>query len=103
MPYSQPSDVKKLINTDLTEAELAAVIVDADADLDDRLDGSSMTADNKRQCSMRLAAIMIAQQQRTIFRSSGEYQQGGYSIREWQRYVNNKVTKAQGGRWDSVG
>jgi len=102
-PYSMPSDVRKLINTDLADDQLAQIISDVDHDLDDRLKPAVMSVENKKQCSMRLAAIVVAQQQRTIFRSDGTYQQGGYSITEWQRYVNQKIRDAQGGRWSSVG
>jgi hypothetical protein len=103
-PYCLPRDVRKLINTDLTDDQLAAIIVDADYDLDDRLEGVGMKVEVKRLCSMRLAAVVVAQQQASLFRSDGTFLPSGNSnIREWTRFVRQKILAAKGGRWDSVG
>jgi hypothetical protein len=101
MAYCAPADVKKLINTDLNDTELQAIIADADQDLDDELDGATMTEANKKYCSARLVAIVIGQQQRSIFKADGSTSQGGYSVREWKKEVKEKIGKASG-RWLTV-
>ncbi|MDR0470729.1 MAG: hypothetical protein LBH79_03240 [Nitrososphaerota archaeon] len=103
-PYCTPKDVRKLINTDLSDDQLAAIIDDVDRDLDDRLESRVMKIDIKKLCSMRLAAVVVAQQQASLFRTDGSFLPSGNSnIREWTRFVKQKVMAAKGGRWDSVG
>ena len=103
-PYCTPKDVKKLINTDLSDEQLAAIIDDVDRDLDDRLEGRAMKVEIKKLCSMRLAAVVVAQQQTSLFRSDGSFLPSGEgNIKTWSRFVKQKVIAAKGGRWDSVG
>jgi hypothetical protein len=103
-PYCLPRDVRKLINTDLSDDQLAAIIDDADRDLDDRLESRAMKPEVKKLCSMRLVAVVVAQQQTSLFRTDGTFLPSGSSnIREWTRFVKQKVIAAKGGRWDSVG
>jgi hypothetical protein len=95
MPYCEPIHVKDLINTDLDDADLARKIVRADADLDDRLNGFTMTAFNKQECSARLTAIMIAQNQRSVFKNTGDLKiVNSGNIHEWQTYVDEKIEDA---------
>jgi hypothetical protein len=100
LPYSIPRDVRHLITTELDDDEVARIIWEVDRDLDDRISRGSMNLRNKKYCSMRLAAIVIAQQQR------GSYSQiytDNRSIAEWRREVNSKILNSQGGRWSSIG
>lgn len=69
MPYCTPTNVKQLIHTDKTNTEITQLIADADLDLDDRLNGAYMNDSIKRLCSMRLAAIVIAQSQRGVLKA----------------------------------
>lgn len=88
------TDVRKLINTDLTDFQINEIIVDADADLTNQLNTATMTSSNQKFCSMRLAAITIAQQQRSIFKGDGQLQQIADSIKEWQAFVDKRVGEA---------
>lgn len=91
--YAQPSDVRLLINTEKTDAQLTALIAETDYDLDSRLNGYSMDATIKKFCSSRLAAIIIAQSQRGIYSDKPENK----STAEWQSYVDGKVEDAKKG------
>ena len=90
-PYCVPSDVRTLIATEKQDLEVAGIIADADIDLDDRLNGAYMNDSVKRLCSMRLAAIVIAQSQRGVYSDKP----ANDSIGEWQAYVDEKVLAAQ--------
>jgi hypothetical protein len=90
--YCIPSDVRLLIASDLTDAQLTALIATADTDLTDMLSGASMTPGLKRNCSMRLTAIVAAQFGKSVTDEIGgpSSSQGG-SIAEWKAYVDEKV------------
>jgi ElaB/YqjD/DUF883 family membrane-anchored ribosome-binding protein len=101
--YCLPEDVKKLINTDLSDDEIAKIIKDATLELDDMLQGETMNATTKYQCIRRLAAIEIAQNQRSVFQNNGNQQTvNNDNVKEWKNYVKNKITQTFG-RWTSTG
>jgi len=93
MPYCVPADVKMLIHSELSDNEVSKLITDADIDLDNRLIGKTMSIEIKRLCSMRLAAVVIAQHQRGIFGENKENK----SIAEWNQYVDDRVAEAKFG------
>lgn len=98
MVYSVAADVKTLITTDLSDSAITSIIGDADVDLDDRLncEGVVMASTIKKFCSMRLAAIVIAQKQRTEIRSQdGETTELGWNIKEWNLYVTDKISNTK--------
>jgi hypothetical protein len=95
--YCLPSDVRLLIASDLTDTQLTWIITRVDVDLDNLLDGAAMTDDLKRNCSMRLTAIVAAgyQKAETDVIGGPSSNQGG-CIAEWQKYVDDKVAFAKG-------
>ncbi len=93
MVYAVPADVRLLINTEKTDAQLTSLIAETDYDLDNRLNGYTMDSTIKKFCSARLAAIIIAQSQRGIFSDKPENR----STQEWQTYIDEKVEEAKKG------
>lgn len=98
MAYCTADDVKLLIRTNLSDANITSLIAQADADLDDMLGGASMSTTLKKSCSMRLTAIMIAQRQPTSSRILGASVTYGDRVKQWKQEVKNRVAKAVG-RW----
>jgi len=95
LAYCLASDVRLIIDTDLTNDELTSLIVFSDSDLDDALQGASMTAVQKQKCSMRLCAIAAAN--RAPRKEGTGDLQLDYSgqIAEWKRYVDSAVALAK--------
>lgn len=89
--YCTIADIKSLIHTEKSDEEITQIITDASLDLDDRLNGAYMNDSIKRLCSMRLAAIVIAQSQRGVYSDKPANDSTG----EWQAYVDEKVLAAQ--------
>jgi hypothetical protein len=103
-PYCLPEDVKELIFTELNDQEIISIIKDADGDLDDKLQGATMNDFNKRQCSRRLAAVTIAQKQRTEIKYDvNNYQKNSFdnNVKEWLQYVDDKVSRAYT-KWNTI-
>jgi hypothetical protein len=94
MVYCTPADVRLIIDTDLSDDELTSLIVFSDSDLDDLLQGASMTDTQKKKCSMRLCAIAVAGRQ-PVKESTGDLSLD-YSgqTAEWQAYVDRYVSLA---------
>lgn len=84
MPYSEPDDVRLLINTSLQDDQIGSLIQMADDDLDEMTEGVTLNAADKKACSMRLAAIMIAERQPL-----------SYGVGE----ANIKMSDRRTGRW----
>lgn len=94
MVYCTHADVRLIIDTDLEDSEITSLIVFSDSDLDDLLQGASMTDTQKQKCSMRLCAISIAQRQ-PVKESTGDLTLDfSGQISGWQRYVDEKVALA---------
>jgi hypothetical protein len=89
--YCTVADIKSLIHTEKSDEEITQIITDASLDLDDRLNGAYMNDSIKRLCSMRLAAIVIAQSQRGVYSDKP----ANDSTTEWQNYVDEKVEAAK--------
>lgn len=104
MPYCTASDVRMLVTTNLTDAQLTSLIALSDAELDDALNGAVMNDGLLKACSMRLTAIAAGQQQRTEANNVGGPSIAGYSVMEWQKFVDGKVAKAKvaDSRWLAV-
>lgn len=101
MAYCKSSDVRLLIRTDLEDDEIEDLIALGDSDLDDLLGGASMTATQKKKCSMRLAAAAIADREPASF-SMGKVRIDNYDrAQRWRKYVNRQVARAVG-RWHYV-
>lgn len=101
MPYSSPIDARLLVDTALTNEQIESLIELADSDLDDLLGSASMSTILKKQCSMRLTACMIVENQPSSVKMGGlsmEYQD---RATKWRKWVFNKVAKAVG-RWNVV-
>lgn len=101
MAYCAVTDVKVLIDTDLTDNQITSIIALADNELDQLLGGASMTATQKKTCSMMLSAIMIAQRQPRKESLAGASLDWSGRITEWQRYVKQAVSRAVG-RWTTI-
>ena len=101
MAYCTPAQVRLLIATDLSDENLTELITLADSDLDDKLSGQTMSDVQKTKCSMRLAAVMVAQRQPRKESIAGATLDWGSRITEWQRYVKQAVSRAVG-RWTTI-
>lgn len=67
----------------------------ADSDLDDMLEGASMTDTQKTKCSMRLAAIAAANRAPRKETTSDLSLDYSGQIEEWKQYVDDQVAKAK--------
>lgn len=95
MVYCTPADVRLIIDTDMEDSEITSLIVFSDSDLDDLLQGATMSAVQKQKCSMRLCAIAAAN--RAPRKESTSDLQLDYSgqIMQWQSYVDGAVALAK--------
>jgi hypothetical protein len=95
-PYCLPEDVKNLINTDLDDNKIVEIIKDVDQELDEDLNGYYMSDVTKKGCSKRLAAVTIAQNQRSVFKNTGDLKiVNNGNVREWQTWVDIKINEAK--------
>lgn len=97
MSYCKSSDVRLIVSTDLEDHEIDDLIPLADSDLDDLLQGASMTDIQKKNCSMRLTAIMIANRIPRKESIAGIVTDWTDQIATWQAYVDEKVGLAAAG------
>jgi type II secretory pathway predicted ATPase ExeA len=87
VPYSTPTDVRRIIHTVLTDADIAAVIELCDAQIDKRLGAQSTTDKVIKKLSMLLAARTIkGRQPNTV--AIGEYRDSQGDLMEtWRREI----------------
>jgi len=87
MPYSQPANVRYLVETPLTDAEIAALIEESDAEIDRRLG----TQDPSSRLVRRLSALITARTIRSTHPGSvavGEYREDAGDVLEvWEREI----------------
>lgn len=95
MAYAKPSDVRLLIQTDLKDDELEDLIALADDELDQRLGGATMGTDQKKNCSMRLAAVTVAQRGPASYSIGSVRVQQGDRVEKWERYVKVAVKRCR--------
>ena len=95
MAYSTATEVKYLINTSVADATITNMITIADAELDTLLDGSSMSDNSKKGCSMRLTALMLAQRDPEIRRFGGTDFEMKQRLADWKAYVDEQVRMAK--------
>ena len=83
MPYSQPANVRYLVETPLTDAEIAALIEESDAEIERRLGAQ----DPSSRLVRRLSALITARAIRSTYPGSvavGEYREdGGGTLVDW--------------------
>ena len=101
MPYCLYQDVRLLVDTALEDEEIEDLIELADEDLDDLLDGASMTNKLKKACSMRLTACMIVENQPQSLKMGGLSMNYGDRAKGWRKWVHLKAAKSVG-RWHTV-
>ena len=101
MVYCDYDAVRLLVDTALSDANITSLIALADDDLDDLLDGASMSSALKKACSMRLTACMIVENQPESIRMGGISMKWSDRAAKWRRWVHLKVAKAVG-RWHTV-
>lgn len=108
MAYCTPAQVRLLIATDLSDENLTELITLADSDLDDKLAGQTMSDVQKTKCSMRLAAVMVAQRAPVKESLSGASLDWGDRVKEWQNYVAEQIGKlhnvalVRASRWHAI-
>lgn len=61
MAYCDSDDVKMIISTSLADASITELVAIADADIDDKLGGATLSTALLKKCSMMLTAAMIAE------------------------------------------
>jgi len=101
MAYCSADDVRLLVDTALTDGNIDSLIAFADDDLDNLLDGASMSSALKQACSMRLTACMIVENQPESIRMGGLSMKYQDRSKRWRKWVHLKVAKAVG-RWHTV-
>lgn len=95
MAYSSETEVQYLINTSVGASDISAMITIADAELDLMLNGSSMSSNAKKGCSMRITALMLAQRDPEL-RTLGSVNMSFQSrLTAWQKYVDARVREAK--------
>jgi len=92
MPYCTASDVRLIINTELTDAEIATLIETSDAYID-KLLGTQSSADKLvKRLSMILTAKAIKTKQPQSY-AVGEYSEAAGNVLEvWEREVELIMT-----------
>lgn len=99
--YCTAPDVKVLIETTLDDEVIEELIDLADANLDEKLGGASLSTILKKRCSMMLTAAMIAERMPQTYSVGSIRISQGPRIENWRRSVNRTVASAVG-RWDVV-
>lgn len=101
MGYCKSADVRLVIQTALEDHEIDDLIELADTDLDEKLGGASLSDNLKKQCSMMLTAIMIAERTPQTYSIGSIRISQGPRIENWRKRVNRIVARAVG-QWDVV-
>lgn len=91
MAYCTFSDVRRIIDTDLADSDITALIVLADEEIVARAMNTRRT-NTKKIISMHLTAAMIAQRD-PYSRSMGEYREQKMSPKEWRAAAENLITQ----------
>lgn len=99
--YCDASDVKLIIATELESYDIEELIDMADRDLDKRLGGASLDTDLKKDCSMMLTAIKIAERTPQTYSIGSIRISQGARIENWRKSANKIIARAVG-RWDVV-
>ena len=81
MPYSTPSDVRMIIETTLTDDEIAEIIEMSDAEIDRRIGPQDSSDPLIKRLSMLLTALTIKTRQPET-RVIGEYRESSGNILE---------------------
>ena len=71
------------------------MIVVADAELDAMLDGSSMSSNSKKGCSIRITALMLAQRDPELRTLGSVNMSFSKRMDAWQKYVDDRVREAK--------
>lgn len=101
LAYCTASDVRLLVHTSLSDSDIESLIALADAELDSMLGGASMSTTQKKNCSMRLTAVMIVASQPRREKVGDLVFEYADRVGEWRRYVRRQVARAVG-RWHVV-
>jgi len=87
MPYSQPANTRYLVETPLTDAEIATLIEESDTEIDRRLGAQ----DSSNMLVRRLSALITARTIRSTYPGSvavGEYKEDdGGKLEDWAREI----------------
>ena len=87
MPYSQPANVRYLVETPLTDAEITTLIEESDAEITRRLGAQ----DPSNMLVRRLSALITARTIRSTHPGSvavGEYkEENGGTLEDWAREI----------------
>lgn len=101
MVYCVAADVRLIIHTDLVDTDIEKLVVFSDEELDQKLGGASLSTDLKKNCSMMLTAMKIAERTPEAYSIGSVRMQHGKRAVNWRRSVNKIVARAVG-RWDVV-
>lgn len=97
MGYCTYTQVQLLVNTAMATADITSIIVQTDAELDLMLDGSGMSSALKTSCSMRLAAIAVANRDPVSYGVGSTRAEMGRQKDIWQSEVDRLLRYAKVG------
>jgi hypothetical protein len=95
MPYSTQADVRKIISSGMSDSDITALIVQSDADLDDRLQGAPMSTTLKLKCSVYLTAAQSETQTDPNILTQNRTSTGESRIGFWLGEVERMVKLAR--------
>lgn len=85
--YCTAADVKLIIETSLSDEDIGSLIALADDDLDEMSAGVTLSATDKKKCSIYLTAIKIAERQPTSYSVGSTRISHGDRSKEWEKKV----------------
>ncbi len=95
------ADVRLLVDTSLEDTQIDSLITLSETDLDDMLQGSTMTTELRRLCTILLTASLVAEQTpktKAVGELTIEY---GNNPKTWRLRVAEKVLNNQT-KWHTV-
>jgi len=102
MSYSEPSDVRRLVETTLSDEEIAEIIEMCDAEIDRRIGPQSLSDPLIRRLSSLLAAKTIRSKEPKA-RTLGEYREESGGVLElWEREIERLFKLYEGFRFTST-
>lgn len=96
MAYCTATEVRYVVHTGLGDLALGNLIAIVDKDLDDRLEGYTLSADLKKICSMLLTAILVRRRDPKAYTAGLAKIQYGDDLDDWQAWVDRVIRKAKG-------
>lgn len=91
--YCEPEDVEDIIETSLDPDQIARMIYRADKRLDKMIAGLTLDADDLKECSMYLTAIMIEDRQPTSYTVGSATIRKRNNAARWEKKVQGIIDR----------